>query len=82
MLESPSHKTALEFAGQGNVRKNVEYFLRKTEQLQQILKFISPFLGFARILPYKFKKERAPSVWDKILPAPKEEVKTTEAPKR
>lgn len=39
-------------------------------------------LGFARILPHKFKKDRAPSVWDKILPAPKKEVKTTKAPKR
>lgn len=38
-------------------------------------------LGFARILPHKFTKDRAPSVWEKILPAPRVEVKTDE-PKR
>ncbi|XP_015763716.1 PREDICTED: somatomedin-B and thrombospondin type-1 domain-containing protein-like [Acropora digitifera] len=37
--------------------------------------------GFARILPYKFKKDREPSVWEKILPAPKE-IKKKEKPKR
>ena len=38
-------------------------------------------IGFARILPHKFKKDRAPSVWEKILPAPKVE-EEKEEPKR
>lgn len=37
--------------------------------------------GFARILPHKFKKDREPSVWEKILPAPKV-IKKVEKPKR